>query len=250
MIKYQTKRIIGNPTETVMASFPTLPTMERVIGIFCRNENTQDFGEAQIGLDVGGIEIFSDDFPLRLITSNSKKTPNFRHVETRLKRYFDLTPFAACAGGETVDIWLTGNKNFAVNVVLVLDDVPVSGVQSRKYQIVRLPKQPNQTTKKIFTTASDYSKVTGISLISDQLTGGFCYTTYSRFGLKIGGSEIFPTDYPANNLLVNPQCVQFDGNFYDLKSFDVQANGTTAEMTYLHNAPNSTDLICVFELEK
>jgi hypothetical protein len=135
-------------------------------------------------------------------------------------------------------------------VILILDDVPVMQEQSRKYQIVRLPFAQSKTQRKIFTTAPDYSKVTGITLISDQIRSGFAYSSYSRFGLKIGGQEIFPIEYPANNLLVNPQCVQMDRNFYDLSPFDIQANGTTAEITYEHNAQDRNDLICVLELTK
>ena len=250
MMKFQTIRITGNPNDFAEASFPTLPTMERVIGIFCRNQNLQDSGEAKIGMDIGGIEVFADDFPLRLVTAESKKTPNVRHIEKRLERYFDLTPFAVRAGGEVVDIWLSDNGNHAVDAVLILDDTPVTDQQSRKYQIVRVPQKPNQTTKKSFTTFPDYSKVTGITLISDQLTNGFCYNTHSRFGLNIGGQDIFPNEYPANNLLVNPQCVQMDRNFYDLKNFDIWAGGTTAEITYYHNAQPTNDLICVLELTK
>ena len=253
MIKYQAKRIIGNATNTVTADFPTLSTMQRVVGIFCSNENTQDCGEVQLGLDIGGVEIFPEDFPLRLLTDKGKRTPSYRHVEKRLKRFFDLTPFAIRAGGETVEIALTGNRNHAVDVVLVLDQTPVTHEQIRKYQIVRVEHQANGTAKKSFATFSDYSKVTGISLISDQLVNGFCYNSFSRFGLKIGGAEIFPIDYPANHLLVNPQCVQMDENFYDLKPFDVQAGGTTAEVTYLHDVSGvcqTPELICVFELTK
>jgi hypothetical protein len=250
MIKIQTIRIKGNPSDFAHASFSTLPTTQRVIGIFCTNENTQDNGNTKIGMDIGGKEIFSDDFPLRLLNADSRKMVSFRQIDVRLQRYFDLTPFAIRAGGEMVDIWLSDNGNFAATIVLILDDTLVTKEQSRKYQIVRLPFAQSKISKKIFETAPDYSKVTGITLISDQIRNGFCYNCFSRFGLKIGGQEIFPIQYPATNLLVNPQCVQMDKNFYDLKPFDVQASGTTAEITYQHNAQDRNDLICVFELEK
>jgi len=250
MIKVQTIRITGNPTDFAHASFPTLPTTERVIGIYCRNENKKDLGYVNFGMDVGGLEIFPDEFPLRLLTCEGLNSAPLRQIDVRLERYFDLTPFAIKAGGEMVDIWLSNNGDFAVDVVLVLDDTPVTTEQSRKYQIVWLPQRPNETVKKSFTTFSDYSKVTGIAVIADQLTNGFCYNTFSRFGLKIGGQEIFPNEYPANNLFVNSQCVQMDKNFYDLKPFDVQAGGTTGEITFENNKGFGNDMICVFELSK
>ncbi len=253
MITCQTKRITGNDTEKVTLAFPSLSSMERVVGVFCVNENTQDYGLVQMGLNIGGTEVFPEDFPMKLITFAGNKTFH-RHVETRLKRFFDLTPFALKAGGSSVNISLKGNHNYAVDVVLILDNKPsVEQIPSRKYQIIRIAHDLDNTVKKSFQTFSDCRKVTGISLISDQLINEFCYGNFSRFGLKIGGREIFPVEYPANHLLVNSQCVQMDENFYNLRPFDIQASGATAEIIYKHNAPGfclDPDLICVLELEK
>ena len=264
MIKYQTKRIVGKSTERVTVNFPTLSTSQRVVGVFWVNENTQDYGQVYFGLNIGGTEIFPENFPLKFLTSHPNKTFH-RNNKAGYKRYFDLVPFAVKAGGQTVNISLRGNQNYAVDVVLVLDDtaIPNSQSQTRKYQIVRVAQRLSSTLlgnllrkgsiKATFTTLPDYSKVTGVCLIYHQLTNEFCYRDFSRFGLKIGGAEIFPLTYPANNLLLNTQCVQFDENFYDLKPFNIQARGTTAEIVYEHSAPSFSfdpDLICVFELSK
>ena len=251
MIKYQTKRIIGNAFEKVTASFSTLSTTKRVVGIVCSNENTRDYGRVQLGLNVGGAEILPDDFPMILLTSESNKYN--RRAKAGLKRYFDLTPFAIKAGGQTVNISLKGNKEYAVDVILILDDIEVTDQQSRKYQIIRVIHSFNSTVKKSFTTPTDYKKVTGISLIYYQPLGEFFYKGFSRLGLKVSGSDVLPIEYPASNLLVNSRCVQMDENFYDLKPFDVSAGGTTAEITYTHNVPSNCidpDLICVFEFSK
>ncbi|MCL2682240.1 MAG: hypothetical protein FWE63_01985 [Bacteroidales bacterium] len=267
MIKYQTKRIIGKSTERVTVNFPTLSTSQRVVGIFCINENTADYGHVHFGLNIGGTEIFPENFPLKILTSHSNKTLH-RNNKAGYKRYFDLVPFAIKAGGQSVTMSLRGNQNNYVDVILVLDDVPVAYTQSqtKKYQIVRIAQRLNSIllgnllkrgiVKTLFTTLPDYSNVTGVCLIYHQLVNEFCYRDFSRLGLKIGGSEIFPLTYPANNLLLNAQCVQFDENFYDLKPFDIRAKGTTAEIVYEHSAPTSVssfldpDLVCVFELTK